>query len=166
MSSRSAESLRIDSLCPRQYRLAEKPVRVGFDRVSRQQVDRPAYYPGQLFLDFDVIGEVPLCVGIIADQKVDVAVGTEVVAKDGAKNGKLLDLPLAAEVADRLGIKVDAVNSHEFILPPGYDAVVLITQTAAPLCAMVIVGISPIAPSIWFADENLRNGMAYLWRIV
>jgi hypothetical protein len=96
-----------------------QPVFTPIDGAFDDQIDFPIEDDFEFVAHLDGFGESAFGIGGKIEQHVDVAVGAEVVAKDGAKQGKLRNLPPIAKRCNFFCWEFDREFTH-VKFPPGF----------------------------------------------
>jgi hypothetical protein len=75
----------------------------------------------ELGLHVHFFEEAAFGVGVVGDEEVDVAVGVEVVAEDGAEEGEFGDVPALAKCGEGFGGHIEALVELGVELESGHD---------------------------------------------
>src|SRR3972149_2005392 len=113
MSKSVVSSLDIVRFGAFQDRLTADPVRAALDRPAAHQIHLPTEQSGELLLHDGVVKQAPLGVRCEGHEKIDIALGAEILTEGRAKQAQLLDLPPAAKFGDCSSRGLEAkVRSH------------------------------------------------------
>lgn len=93
--------------------LTPDPVGARFDRRPAHQIHLPAQNLGELPLHPGMVKKAPVRVGREAHQKVNVAVGAEVLSQSRSEEGELDELPPMAEFFDAVSGPVERQGYEE-----------------------------------------------------
>ena len=77
--------------------MASDPIGAAFNGVFDDEINFAIEQCCKIFADLEGFGEAPVEVGGEGGEEVDIAVGAEVIAEDGAEEGEFGEVPFLAK---------------------------------------------------------------------